>query len=56
MVQYIRTTIIDSKELQERTGEQYVPTSIKRQKYTQEELEAFTDSFVDPKYDYYEAF
>ena len=53
---YPGTTPIDSKELQERTGEQYVPTSIKRQKYTQEELEAFTDSFVDPKYDYYEAF
>ncbi len=52
----IPTSPISSEELNNLTTQQYVPTSIKRQKYTQEELEAFTDSFVDPKYDYYEAF
>ena len=37
-------------------GESYSPTSVYQKKYTTEELEAFTDSFVDEKYDYYEAF
>lgn len=47
---------VDPKELEERTGENVNTKSVVRKKYTQEELESFTDSFVDPKYDYYEAF
>lgn len=47
---------VDPKLLQERTDESYSPTSVYQKKYTTEELEAFTDSFVDEKYDYYEAF
>ena len=49
------STFFDHKEFSERTGEQVTKRSVYLKKYTTEQLEAFTDSWIDEKYDYYEA-